>query len=233
MLRTIKLGETDRIVTFLTQIHGKVRAVAKGARKPGSRFGARMEPGSHVALQLYEGRDLDVVTQAETIDMFRSLREQYASFTQAMSMLEVVDHVAQERERNLPLYRMLVGALRTLDKEPSPLFVGAFFWKLLSLEGFHPVLDTCSNCGADNRTLVGFDLSAGGATCVECSEPGARPVAPESFALIRRVLGGDLRSALAEPAGQAVAEAEWLALRAIEYHLERRLRSLPMLATTA
>ena len=72
VLRTIKLGETDRIVTILTQGHGKIRAVAKGIRKTGSRFGARLEPTSHVALQCYRGRsDLDIVTQVETIDSNR------------------------------------------------------------------------------------------------------------------------------------------------------------------
>ena len=99
VLRTIKLGETDRIVTVLTQGHGKIRAVAKGVRKPGSRFGARLEPTSHVAFQCYRGRgDLDVVTQVETIDANRALREHYGCLTHAVSMLEAVDQVAQERE---------------------------------------------------------------------------------------------------------------------------------------
>jgi DNA repair protein RecO (recombination protein O) len=74
VLRTIKLGETDRIVTIFTQGHGKIRAVAKGVRKPGSRFGARLEPTSHVALQCYKGRELDIVTQTETIESNRALR---------------------------------------------------------------------------------------------------------------------------------------------------------------
>ena len=99
VLRTIKLGEADRIVTILTQTSGKVRAVAKGIRRPGSRFGARLEPTSHVALQCYRGRELDIVTQVETIDSFRALREHYGCLTHAISMLEAVDQIAQERER--------------------------------------------------------------------------------------------------------------------------------------
>src|SRR5438105_15390989 len=92
VLRTIKLGETDRIVTILTQGHGKIRAVAKGIRKPGSRFGARLEPTSHAALQCYRGRsDLDVVTQVETIDTNRAVREHYASLTHGVSMLHAPD----------------------------------------------------------------------------------------------------------------------------------------------
>src|SRR5437762_12695654 len=89
VLRTIKLGETDRIVTILTQGHGKIRAVAKGIRKPGSRFGARLEPTSHIALLCYRGRsELDVVTQVETIDAKRAVREHYALLTHAASLHE-------------------------------------------------------------------------------------------------------------------------------------------------
>src|ERR1044072_959541 len=113
VLRTIKLGEADRIITFLGQGSGKVRAVAKGVRKPGSRFGARLEPTSHVAFQCYRGRsDLDVVTQVDTIDANRALREHYGCLTHAVSMLEATDQVAQEREPNPALYRMLVGGLK-------------------------------------------------------------------------------------------------------------------------
>jgi len=229
VLRTIKLGEADRIVTLLTQVHGKVRAVAKGVRKTGSRFGARLEPTSHVAIQLYEGRSLDVITQAESLDVFRPLRERYDVLTHAVAMLEVVDQVAQERERNLALYRMLVGALRTLSQEPSPLVTPAFLWKLLSLEGFHPVLDGCASCGAGPEHLVSFDLAEGGALCRTCTEPGAAPVSAETFVLMRRILGGGLRGALTEPDGPAARQVEWLALRAVEYHLERRLRSAALL----
>ena len=114
VLRAIKLGEADRIVTIFTQGHGKIRAVAKGIRKTTSKFGARLEPTSRVALQCYKGRELDIVTQAETLESNRALREEYALLTRAVPMLEAVDQVAQEREPNPALYRMLTGALRTL-----------------------------------------------------------------------------------------------------------------------
>src|SRR5882672_8197320 len=163
VLRAIKLGEADRIVTIFTQGHGKIRAVAKGIRKTTSKFGARLEPTSRVALQCYKGRELDIVTQAETVEAHRALREEYALFTHAVPMLEAVDQVAQEREPNLALYRMLTGALRTLAQRRSPLVTTAFFWKLLSLEGFHPLLDVCARCGGspsgiDDNELVAFDL---------------------------------------------------------------------------
>ena len=121
VLRTIKLGEADRIVTLMTEGHGKVRAVAKGVRKTKSKFGGRLEPMTHVSLQLYEGRDLDTVTQAETVDHFRSLRDELDRVAKAQALLEVVDQVAQERQANAALYRMLVGALRALAASNAPL----------------------------------------------------------------------------------------------------------------
>ena len=120
MLRTYRLGEADRIVVLLTSGHGKVRAVAKGVRKTKSRFGSRLEPTSNVSLLMYEGRELDIVSQAESIDHFRSIRDDLARVTDAMALLEAVDQIAQEREANAPLYNMLVGALRSLRRTPGP-----------------------------------------------------------------------------------------------------------------
>jgi DNA repair protein RecO (recombination protein O) len=229
VLRSIKLGETDRIVTLMGQRHGKVRAVAKGVRKPGSRFGARLEPTSHIAFQCYRGRgELDVVTQVETIDANRGLREHYGCLTHAVSMLEATDQVAQDREPNQAVYRMLVGALRTLAERPSPLVSAAFFWKLLSLEGFHPMLDTCTRCGTELGPFPAFDLYEGGVLCEACGR-GARPLSSESLALLGQILGGELRVALAAPPSTATVDVERLALAALEHHIERRLRSAALL----
>ncbi len=226
VLRTIRLGEADRIVTFVTQGHGKVRAVAKGVRKTKSRFGARLEPLTHVSLQLYEGRELDVVTQAETLDHFRAIREDLRRVGRATSMLEAVDQVVQEREPSPRVYQMLVGALRALAAHDSDLVVPAFFWKLLSLEGSHPVLDQCAGCGAEEG-LEAFDMGEGGVLCRSCRR--GVPVSEAALAVLRRVLGGDLARVLGEPSGPATREVELLATRSLEYHLERRLRSLGVL----
>jgi DNA repair protein RecO (recombination protein O) len=228
VLRTIKLGETDRIVSVLTQGHGKIRAVAKGIRKPGSRFGARLEPMSHVALQCYRGRELDIVTQTETIEANRALREHYGCLTHAVSMLEAADQVAQDREPNPALYRMLVGALRTLAADPNPLVSAAFFWKLLSLEGFHPLLDVCASCGGEGP-FPAFDVDEGGVLCESCGRFAGRRIRAESLETLRRILGGELRSALAEAVNETTTETERLAVSTLEHHLERRLRSAALL----
>jgi DNA repair protein RecO (recombination protein O) len=236
VLRTIKLGEADRIVTILTRGHGKVRAVAKGVRKTSSRFGARLEPTSRVALQCYRGRELDVVTQAETLEANRGLREQYVLLTHAVPMLEAVDQVAQEHEPNPALYRMLCGALRVLADRQNPVVTPAFFWKLLSLEGFHPLLDDCARCNAAESgefaarvELVAFDLEEGGTVCRDCSRGSGRALSPDALVLLRRLLGGGLNGVLAEDPGPAAYEVEQLGFRALEHHVERRLRSAVLL----
>ena len=227
VLRTHRLGESDRIVVFVTKGHGKVRAVAKGVRKTKSRFGGRLEPCSHVSMLLYEGRgELDIVSQAETVDHFRAVREDLDRMAAAMTLLEAVDQVAQEGEANVRLYQMLVGALRALAARSSPLLVPAFFWKLLSIEGAHPVLEQCVSCGSEDD-LVAFDLAEGGVLCRSCRRGG--PISPEALFMIQRVLGGDLARVLDEPESATTHEVGQLAIRAMELHLERKLRSLHVL----
>lgn len=232
VLRAIKLGEADRIVTILTLGAGKVRAVARGVRKTTSKFGARLEPTSRVALQCYRGRDLDVVTQVETLDANRALREDYTLLTHAVPMLEAADQLALEREPNPILYRMLTGALRTLASRRSPVVAPAFFWKVLSAEGFRPIIDSCARCGAEpsgGAALTAIDLEEGGTVCSSCAAGGGWRISPDALTLLRRVLGGRLEAALEEPPGRAVAELEHLGVAALEYHLERRLRSAALL----
>ncbi|HWW52297.1 MAG TPA: DNA repair protein RecO [Acidimicrobiales bacterium] len=226
VLRTIKLGEADRIISLMTEAHGKVRAVAKGVRKTKSRFGARLEPTSHVAMLLYEGRELDIVTQADGLDHFRTIREDLDRLAKATTLLEAIDQVAQERESNPRLYQMLLGGLRSLDERNSPLLVPAFFWKLLAVEGVQPLLAQCAQCGATDG-LVAFDLSVGGTLCRTCRS--GMPISVDALALMRRILGGGLSACLAEPASPATREVEHLATTALEAHLERRLRSITAL----
>ena len=228
VLRTYKLGEADRIIVFLTKRRGKVRAVAKGVRKTRSKFGSRLEPMSHVALQLYEGRELDLVTQVDSIDHFRALREDLDRIARASAMLETADQLAQEGEVNPSLYQMLLGALRTLDGSESPLVVPAFFWKVLALEGYRPEVEACVICGAGGTdVLVAFDLDSGGLLCHGCRRGTA--VSPGAVTLLQQILGGQLNEALAAPVSSATSEVDHLATRAVEHHLERRLRSVTVL----
>jgi DNA repair protein RecO (recombination protein O) len=226
VLRTIRLGEADRIVTMVTPLHGKVRAVAKGVRKTKSRFGGRLEPTSHVSLLMYEGRELDIVTQAEALEVHRILREDLDRLSAAVRLLEAVDQVAQERQPARRLYQMLLGAIRALAARNAPLLVPGFYLKVLSLEGFHPRLDACASCDAPGP-LIGFDIGMGGALCRACGR--GSPVSPAALEVVGRILNGDLAGALNDPAGPVTHEVERLATRALEHHLERRLRSAHVL----
>jgi len=224
VLRTYKLGEADRIVVLMTAEHGKVRAVAKGVRKTKSRFGGRLEPLSHVSLLLYQGRELDVVSQAESIDHFRVLHDDLSRLTRGIALLEAVDQLAQEREPNLRLYQMLLGALRALAGHSGPLVVPGFFLKALALEGFRAVTDRRIECNRTDVELVAFDLDSGGTRCADHRVGTA--ISPEALALLDDILNGRLGQALNEPPSPATTEVELLARRSMEHHLERRLRSV-------
>ena len=226
VLRTHKLGESDRIVSLYMRQRGKVRAVAKGVRKTKSKFGARLEPPSHVQALLYEGRELDIVTQAETVDHFRAIRDDLDRLTRAVSMLEAVDQLGLEGEGNPALFDMLLGALRALAEHRGPLVVPAFFLKVLSLEGFRPMVERCTECGREDD-LVAFDLDSGGMRCRDHRRGTA--LSPEAHELLLDILGGRLGSALNVAPSDATVEIDHLAVRALEHHLERRLRSIAVL----
>jgi len=226
VLRTIRLGEADRIVTLMTEEHGKVRAVAKGVRRTTSKFGSRLEPLSHVALLGWQGRgDLDTINQVEVIDTFRTVREDLDRMSAAMSMLEVVDQIGQERHGNPELYGMLVGAIGALSERNSPMVAAAFFLKVLALEGSAPMLDVCVSCGQEDAAeLVAFDPVEGGVLCRACRR--GRSLSPGGLDLVRRTLGGGLAGVLVEPRSPVTDEVTALATEAMEAHLDRRLRSV-------
>ncbi|MDO8361420.1 MAG: DNA repair protein RecO [Actinomycetota bacterium] len=228
VLRTYKLGEADRIVVLLTEEHGKVRAVAKGVRKTMSRFGARLEPMSHVKVLLAQGRELDIVSQAEAVESLAPLMADLDHLTSGIAVLEAADQMALDREPNRGLYRMVVGALRTIAADGGPLVVPAFFWKLLAAEGVQPELHACVRCG-EPGPLVAFDMDQGGALCRTC-RTGA-PLSDDALDVMRMILGGRLNDALALPRSPTTHEVATHATKALEHHIERRLRTVAMFET--
>ena len=218
----------DTAVVLLTEEHGKIRAVAKGVRKTTSKFGARLEPMSHVRLLLSQGRELDIVSQAESVETLAPMLQDLDHLTNGIAVLEAADQMALDREPVPHLYRMVVGALRTIGERSGPLVVPSFYWKLLAAEGVRPELDMCVRCGEDGP-LVAFDMDQGGALCRSC-RTGA-PMSPEALELMRMILGGRLNDALSVPASPATHEVAQHATRALEHHIERRLRTVAMFET--
>ena len=228
VLRTYPFGEADRVVVLLSPNTGKVRTVAKGVRRTKSRFGGRLEPFTHVDLIVYEGRNLDTITQVAIIDGFPHLREDLDRVVAAGTMLEVADAVAQEREPSRRLFLLLHRGLKALDAAPAhPDLVTSYLLKAAAVVGVAPALEDCAGCGR-SEGLTRFSFSAGGVLCESCRTPG-------SYAL-RGGLTGYLATVAASefgglpPADERYSgEAMGVARRFVEHHLERRLESLAVL----
>jgi DNA repair protein RecO (recombination protein O) len=228
VLRTQKLGEADRIITLLTRHHGRVRAVARGVRRTSSRFGSRLEPFTHVDLQLAEGRTLDVVTQAETLSPFGSrVGGDYDRYTAGTVMLETAERlVPEEKEPALQQFLLLVGAMRAMCDvgRPPGLVLDAFLLRSLSVAGWAPSFEACARCGEIGPHRA-FSPSAGGVLCGRCRVPGSASPALETLVLMGALLSGDWDTA--EAAEQRHRkEASGLVAAYLAWHVERGLKSL-------
>jgi len=230
VLRTHKLGEADRIITLLTRERGKVRAVAKGVRRTKSKFGARLEPFSRVDLLVFEGKSLDIITQAESLNAYgQDLALDYSLWTAGQTMLETADRLTPEDSISAESqYLLLVGALRTLvsGEHAASLVLDAFLLRALSMAGYSPTLNACVVCGiAGNQPF--FHVATGGALCVEHRVPGSVAPRPESFDLMQALMSGDWEVADASIAKDR-NEVSGLVAAYVQWHLERGLRSLPL-----
>ncbi|MGH3785166.1 MAG: DNA repair protein RecO [Pseudonocardiaceae bacterium] len=230
VLRVQKLGEADRIITLLTRRHGRVRAVAKGVRRTSSRFGARLEPFGHVDVQFYRGRTLDVITQVETVDGFGSrLVVDYGRYTTGCAVLETAERLAgAEGEPVLRLYLLVVGALRALadGHRQAPLVLDAFLLRAMATAGWAPALTECARCGRPGAHRA-FSVPAGGVVCPGCRPAGAAAPSAQTLELLDALVHGDWLVAEAAPVA-VCREASGLVAAHLQWHLERQLRSLPV-----
>jgi DNA repair protein RecO (recombination protein O) len=226
VLRTYKLAEADRIVVLYCRSRGKVRAVAKGVRRTRSKFGSRLEPGSVVQLQLYEGRNLDIITQAERLESFSELRADLDRYGRAALLLEIIDSAVDEQESNPALFKMLTGALRELERSGNALVVPTFVARFLVLEGVQPLVDACVRCGSTDD-LVAIQIHEGGVLCARC--PTGVPISNAARAALGHVFDGKVRMVLDATPPDVALELETLAARMVEQYVERRLRSSSVL----
>ena len=228
VLRTHKLGEADRIVTMLSRRHGKVRAVAKGVRRTSSRFGARLEPFMVADVQLYQGRSLDIVQQAESLGSYgASIAADYEAYTSAHAMVEAADRL-NEAEATPQQYLLLVGGLRTLSLggHSSRSVLDSYLLRAMALSGWAPSLEVCARCGAPGPHDW-FVAQMGGAICDRCAPAGSARVRPETRDLLRALIAGewDVVDAATDPVSAA---ASGLVAAYTQYHLERGIRSLSL-----
>ena len=225
VLRTQKLGEADRIVTLLTRERGLLRAVAKGVRRTTSKFGARLEPFMVADLQLFEGRTLDSVTQAETLGAYGPrISADYDRYRAGSTMVETAERVSEGGPAP-EQYRLLVGALRTLatGEIPPGLVRDGYLLRAMAAAGWAPGFSECVKCGAPGpHTQVIVQL--GGVVCEECRVPGAPRFQHGAIDLLAALLTGDWAAALGssdrdrdQASGVVAAYTQW--------HLERGLRS--------
>lgn len=243
VLRVHKLGEADRIVTLLTKRHGRIRAVGKGVRRTTSRYGARLEPGSHIDVQLHtrtaepdaahghaRNPGLDLVTQVESVDNYGArVSGDYRAWTSAVAICETAERLTvEEGEPALRQYLLVVGALRSLaDREHgSSLILDAFLIRSMSLAGWQTALAECALCSAPGPHAA-FNVAAGGVVCPSCRPAGSVRPAPESLLLMAALLTGDWNTADAS-AENFRREASGLIAAHLQWHLERGIRSLPL-----
>lgn len=231
VLRQHKLGEADRIVTLLTRQHGLVRAVAKGVRRTKSKFGARLEPFAHIDVQLYPGRNLDIVTQVQTIDAFGGdIVDDYGRYTTACAVLETAERLAGEERAPAPrLHQLTVGALRAVGEQarPAELILDAFLLRAMGFAGWAPALEECARCAAPGPHRA-FHVAAGGAVCVHCRPPGAATPSPGVLDLMDALARGDWARTEGAP-GAIRSQASGLVAAHLQWHLERQLRTLPLI----
>ncbi|WP_203567115.1 DNA repair protein RecO [Aestuariimicrobium ganziense] len=231
VLRTHKLGEADRIITLFTRRHGKVRAVARGVRRTSSKFGGRLEPFSHVDLQLVAGRTLDIVAQCVQLHAWAEpLMVDYQRYTVGTVMLETADKlVTVEYEPAVQQYLLLAGAVRTLGEgtpdgpRPPEMILDSYLLRALSIAGYAPSLSDCAVCGAEGPHPW-FAPVSGGVVCDRCRPPGSARVSPAALALLVAELTGEWEATRDLPSG-VLREASGLVAAFVAWHLDRGLRS--------
>jgi DNA repair protein RecO (recombination protein O) len=233
VLRTHKLGEADRIVTMLSRQHGKIRAVAKGVRRTGSKFGARLEPMMVADIQCYVGRSLDIVQQAESLGSYGAeIADDYASYTAASVMIETADKITDD-DGSLQQYLLLVGALRSLARrEHAPtLTLDSYLLRSLSIAGWAPSFTDCAVTGAPGPHTV-FVIQLGGVVADVVAPPGAPRLDVDTLDLLGALLEGrwDAVDAAAE---RSRNQASGVVAAYTQFHLERSLRSLQHVDRTA
>jgi DNA repair protein RecO (recombination protein O) len=228
VLRSIRYGEADRIVHLYSATRGRIGAIAKGSRRPKSRFGGRLEPFFRLDLVLYEGRgELFTVTGASTLDGHGRLRSNGPALGAAGRACDAVLRLLDAAEPNLPAYNLLCRYLALLDQPGQPRAISlevalSFRLKLALVAGFAPELASCADCG-EAEHLAGFSGASGGVVCASC-EAGSFALNEEAHRFMVEALAKPLIEApAAEP--PALRQVERAVGETLEHHAHVQLRA--------
>lgn len=229
VLRKTKLGETDLILNLLASDGRQVRAVAKGARKPKGKLGARVEPFTVLDVLLHTGRSLEILAEAETVASHDPIRADYDRAVAGAVVLDVLDKISVEGQGEPQLFEMALVTLEVLEVAPVEsidLLVSAFLLKALAMHGYRPSLDCCAACGGAVGEGMSFSVEAGGVLCANCGAGGLR-LDPGARALMRALM----RARMSEVPGiDATDVTRTEALRVtrayVGFHVPARLRAL-------
>ncbi|MCQ9352353.1 DNA repair protein RecO [Corynebacterium sp. 153RC1] len=230
VVRSYDFGEADRVIVLLTREFGIVRGVAKGVRRAKSRFGSRLEPFVELSVQLYQGKSLSTITQADTVEFFGAeLIDDLARYAAGCAVLEGVEKLAYEGAESAALYDLAVGALKALRASEMPkLHVASFLLRAMAVTGWEPSLYQCAQCGAEGPHHA-FHPHAGGAVCVMCRPAGTREVDPEALHIMWLLLQGADQAAAALVTPTRLAQVEKMVRDHLHWHSERRVLSLNVL----
>jgi DNA repair protein RecO (recombination protein O) len=225
VLRSIRYGEADRILHLYTPAGGRLSALAKGARRARSRFGARLEPFFHVSALLHEGRgELYTVTGVDTIHTHARLRDSAVALDAAARACDAVARLFETDDPHPEVFALLGNELSVLEGDPvtaGPANALAFRLKLLLAAGILPQLGSCAACG-ERQHLSGFSAAAGGVVCSSC-ESSAFPLGEEAYAFLVGAVGRPLSDP--PPASEpALHQAERAIRETAEHHAQVRLR---------
>jgi DNA repair protein RecO (recombination protein O) len=227
VLRSIRYGEADRILHLYTLTHGRLSAIAKGARRTRSRFGARLEPFMHVRAVLHEGRsDLLTVTGVDTVVVHAGLREHAATLDAAARACDAVTRLFETTDPHPEVFRLLANELTLLNSDPAQARTGnglAFRLKLLLAAGIVPQLAACAVCG-EAEHLSGFSGAAGGVVCSSC-EAAAFSLEEDAYHFLVDALGSPLAQA-PEGSARTLRQVERAIGDTAEHHAQVRLRPL-------
>src|SRR5437870_2294999 len=238
VLRRMDFSEADRILTVITPYHGKLRLLAKGVRRPGSRMGGHLELFVHARVQVARGRSLDLVNQAMTVNAHRGVREDIVKAAHAFHIAELVDGFLEESDNHPPVFPLLLDALGGLSEGTNlPLLDRQFELHLLGAVGFRPQLIECVSCRAELKPETnGYSVKLGGVLCPECfaGQSSARGILPDVLKLLRYLqrTAPTGHTTLAAP-DRVLREAEQILREQMEYALERRLRAADFLRRVA